>query len=42
MMLLAWQEMTTSPRTNSILSYWRLAGIHGKSWAYNGTPPPTQ
>lgn len=40
-MLLAWQEMTTNPRTTSVYSYWRLAGIHGKNWPYDGTPPPT-
>jgi hypothetical protein len=40
MMLLAWQQLTTSPMTNSIFSYWQLASVHGKSWAYNGVDPP--
>lgn len=41
MMLLAWQQLTTSPRTNSPFSFWQLAGVHGKSWAYNGVNPPS-
>jgi len=40
MMLLAWQQLTTSSRRNSALSYWQVAGIHGKNWAYNGVSAP--
>jgi hypothetical protein len=41
LMLLAWQQLTTSSRRNSPYSYWQLAGVHGKSWAYNGVDAPT-
>jgi len=41
MMLLAWQQMTTSTSRNSAFDYWQLAGVHGKSWTYNGVDAPS-
>lgn len=41
MMLLAWRQLTTSPRRNSPFTYWQLAGVHGKNWAYNGVESPS-
>lgn len=41
MMLMAWRQLTTSPRRNTPFSYWQLAGVHGKDWSYNGVDAPT-
>jgi hypothetical protein len=41
-MLTAWKELTTSPQRRDVLSYWRLAGIHGMSWPYNGVNAPSE
>lgn len=40
-MIMAWRQLTTSPRRNTPFSYWQLAGVHGKSWTYNGVDAPT-
>lgn len=42
LMLLAWKELTTSSQRRDVLSYWRLAGIHGMSWPYNGVDAPSE
>lgn len=41
LMLTAWKELTTSTQRRDVLSYWRLAGIHGMSWPYNGVNAPS-
>lgn len=41
LMLLAWQQLTSSSRTKGALTYWSLAGVHGKTWAYNGVESPS-
>ncbi len=42
LMLLAWRELTTTSERRDVLSYWRLAGIHGMSWPYNGIQAPSE
>lgn len=42
LMLTTWKEITTSSQRRDVLSYWRLAGIHGMSWPYNGINAPSE
>jgi hypothetical protein len=42
MILMAFREMVTTTQRREVLSYWRLAGIHGMSWAYNGINAPAE